>query len=50
MVVAPASTLDHETPDGSGIVIEQRDGDELCRFGERDIAPEGVSAFNPVLT
>jgi len=48
MVVAPASTLDHETPDGSGIVIEQRDGDELCRFGERDIAPEGASAFNPV--
>ena len=48
MVVAPASTLDHETPDGSGIEIEQRDGDELRRFGERKTAPDGVTAFNPV--
>ena len=48
MVVAPASTLDADTPDGSGIVIEQRDGSELRRAGERAIAPEGVAAFNPV--
>ena len=48
MVVAPASTLDGDTPDGSGIVIEQRDGSELRRAGDRAIAPEGVAAFNPV--
>lgn len=48
MVVAPTSTLDRETPDGSGIVIEERDGDELRHFGERQVAPEGVAAFNPV--
>lgn len=48
MVVAPASTLDVETSDGSGIVIEQRDGNELRRSGERAVAPEGVTAFNPV--
>jgi methylthioribose-1-phosphate isomerase len=38
-VVAPSSTLDHETPDGSGIPIEERDPAELTtRFPARNPA------------
>ncbi len=50
-VVAPSSTLDHATPDGSAIPIEERDGDEITsRFPARnpafDVTPaELVSAI-----
>jgi methylthioribose-1-phosphate isomerase len=38
-VVAPTSTLDRETPDGSGIPIEERDPAELTkRFPARNPA------------
>ena len=38
-VVAPTSTLDPETPDGDGIVIEERDGREVTtRFPARNPA------------
>ncbi|MFT3805528.1 S-methyl-5-thioribose-1-phosphate isomerase [Arenimonas sp.] len=48
MVVAPSSTVDMATPDGSHIHIEERDGSELLAVsGQRTVA-EGVSAFNPV--
>ena len=48
MVVAPASTVDMATPDGSHIHIEERDGAELLSLsGVRTVA-EGVDAFNPV--
>ena len=46
-VVAPKSTFDFETPDGSGIPIEERDGAEIVDgFGSRT-APEGVATFCP---
>ena len=48
MVVAPASTVDMATADGSQIHIEERDGAELLSLsGVRTVA-EGVDAFNPV--
>lgn len=48
MVVAPSSTVDMDTPDGSHIHIEERDGAELLAMsGQRTVA-EGVDAFNPV--
>lgn len=48
MVVAPSSTVDMDTPDGSHIHIEERDGGELLGVsGQRTVA-EGVAAFNPV--
>lgn len=48
MVVAPSSTVDMDTPDGSHIHIEERDGAELLAIsGQRTVA-EGVAAFNPV--
>ena len=46
-VAAPTSTLDAALDDGSGIVIEHRNPDEvLCLAGIR-VAPVGVPAVNP---
>ncbi|HET7267138.1 MAG TPA: S-methyl-5-thioribose-1-phosphate isomerase [Oleiagrimonas sp.] len=48
MVVAPSSTLDMSTPDGSAIDIELRDPEELLGFaGTRTTVP-GAQAWNPV--
>jgi methylthioribose-1-phosphate isomerase len=41
-VAAPASTLDGETPDGAGVVIEERAAEEVTTF-----APPGTEAWNP---
>jgi methylthioribose-1-phosphate isomerase len=48
MVAAPMSTIDRQTPDGSAIPIEQRDGAELLGYQDRRAAPLGVNAYNPV--
>lgn len=48
MVVAPESTVDMALPNGDAIPIEQRDGIEVKRIQERDIAPADVTAYNPV--
>ncbi|MBM4142101.1 MAG: S-methyl-5-thioribose-1-phosphate isomerase [Lentisphaerae bacterium] len=46
-VLAPTSTMDPRTPDGSGIVIEERGAEEVtCGFGRRT-APEGVRVYAP---
>ncbi len=47
MVVAPSSTVDMDTVDGSQIEIEQRDPGELYGGGTRTVA-EGIAAWNPV--
>jgi methylthioribose-1-phosphate isomerase len=46
-VAAPATTFDRELPDGSRIPIEIRDGKEITRVNDADLAPEGVEAYNP---
>jgi methylthioribose-1-phosphate isomerase len=46
-VVAPVSTIDLETPDGSAIPIEERSPDEITHHGGRRLAPAGVSVRNP---
>jgi methylthioribose-1-phosphate isomerase len=46
-VVAPSSTFDPATPDGSKIVVEQRDGEEVRGFAGCRAAPKGVPVFNP---
>ena len=48
MVVAPLATIDPETANGEHIEIEQRKPGELLEFSGIRIAPEGVSAYNPV--
>jgi methylthioribose-1-phosphate isomerase len=40
--VAPTSTFDAATPDGSAVVIEERDPAEVTTF-----APPGTAAWNP---
>jgi methylthioribose-1-phosphate isomerase len=47
MVVAPTSTVDLNTPDGSAIPIETRAEAEVLGFGGTRTAPEGIQAWNP---
>jgi methylthioribose-1-phosphate isomerase len=46
-VAAPYSTIDLDTPDGSGIPIEQRSIEEVTHLAGKRIAPEGVQVENP---
>ena len=46
-VAAPTSTIDPVVADGAGIVIEQRDADEVRRPFGRLIAPEAAAIYNP---
>jgi methylthioribose-1-phosphate isomerase len=46
-VAAPLSTFDLSLEDGSRIPIEQRDPEEVTRWGGRVIAPDGVEVYNP---
>ena len=48
MVVAPSSTIDMATPDGSAIHIELRSPDEMLAYGGRPTVVEGAKAWNPV--
>lgn len=47
-VVAPSSTIDLNTPTGKEIIIEERDGDEICEMWyEKRMAPAGIKTWNP---
>ena len=46
-VAAPTSTIDLSLPDGDRIEIEERNPEEVTRFGGVQTAPEGVAAVNP---
>lgn len=48
MVVAPSSTFDPNTANGSAIEIEQRDPAELLGYAGKAVAAAGVRAWNPV--
>jgi len=48
MVVASSSTIDLNARSGKEIPIEQRTKDEILNFSNVKIAPENVSAWNPV--
>jgi methylthioribose-1-phosphate isomerase len=48
MVVAPSSTVDMATPDGSAIEIELRDATELLGVAGKRTVVEGAAAWNPV--
>src|SRR5690606_7098760 len=47
VVVAPESTLDHETPEGAAVAIEDRDATEVLHLAGVPIAPPGAAAVNP---
>jgi methylthioribose-1-phosphate isomerase len=46
-VAAPLSTVDLNTPDGSGIPIEERSGREVTHVGSSRLTPEGAHIRNP---
>src|ERR1039458_5969270 len=45
--VAPISTVDLDTPDGSKIPIEQRDAREVTHIAGKQMVPDGVLIENP---
>lgn len=47
VVVAPESTVDPATPDGTGIEIEERGADEVTSFRGVRSAPAGTRTLNP---
>lgn len=47
IVAAPVSTLDPALPDGSHIVIEERDGSEVRQIQGKVVAPSEVAVYNP---
>jgi methylthioribose-1-phosphate isomerase len=47
VVAGPTSSIDAALPDGSGIVIEERNADEVRRVGEAMITLPGVPVRNP---
>jgi len=46
-VAAPTSTIDLETPEGTGIPIEERAPEEVTSWGGCRVAPEGIGIYNP---
>ena len=46
-IVAPVSTIDQNCADGSSIVIEERAREELAFFGNMQVMPNEVKAYNP---
>ncbi len=46
-VAAPASTFDLSLENGRQIPIEERDPEEITRWGNRTIAPEGIEVYAP---
>lgn len=46
-IVAPVSTIDISCPDGSGIQIEERSGEELTHIRGVEVAPQGIKVYNP---
>lgn len=46
-VVAPQSTFDMDIAGGPDIPIEERNPDEIRRFGDIPTAPDGVDVYNP---
>ncbi len=47
LVIAPESTIDTATPDGTGIEIEERDAAEVANFHGIRTAPAGARTLNP---
>ncbi len=46
-IVAPTSTFDTTTKTGDGIVIEERNSQEVTCFATVPTAPKGIKVFNP---
>ena len=47
VVAAPVSTVDLATATGTGIIVEQRPGEEVTALAGQQVAPAGTPAYNP---
>ena len=47
VVAGPTSSIDHALPDGDGIVIEERDAEEVRHAGGTLVTPPETQARNP---
>jgi len=47
IVAAPESTFDPDCPTGADITVEERDADEIRKFGGVPMLPEGYPVWNP---
>ncbi|HUB42278.1 MAG TPA: S-methyl-5-thioribose-1-phosphate isomerase [Streptosporangiaceae bacterium] len=47
VVVAPVSTVDFDTPDGTAITVEHRPAEEVTGLAGRPVAPAATPAYNP---
>jgi len=47
VVACPESTVDHDTPSGTAIEIEERAADEVLEFADVRTVPQGSEAWNP---
>jgi methylthioribose-1-phosphate isomerase len=47
VVVAPVSTIDLATPDGSAIQVERRPAEEITRLAGVQVAPADTPGYNP---
>lgn len=47
-VAAPTSTFDLDLKSGEAIPIETRDGKEMTKIGDKNIAPEGCDVYTPI--
>jgi methylthioribose-1-phosphate isomerase len=46
-VAAPTSTIDFDTPDGTEIVVEERDATEVLEPAGVRVTPLGAKGYNP---
>ena len=46
-VAAPVSSIDFKMRSGKGIIIEERNPEEVTRIGKEQIAPKGIKVANP---
>ncbi|WKE64134.1 S-methyl-5-thioribose-1-phosphate isomerase [Gallaecimonas kandeliae] len=46
-VAAPWTTVDPACPGGHAIPIEERSAEEICQLGDRQLAPQGTTTYNP---
>jgi len=46
-VLAPSSTIDLATPNGTGIPIEEREPEEITRGFGKQTAPDGIKVYSP---
>ena len=48
-IAAPLSTIDEELEEGAQFELEERDGEEVIQFGNKQTAPDKIDVYNPAV-